>query len=831
MSRTLLLVCTLFFVVLSLSRPLVASDDTRFIEGLRERRLFSLAETYCQQQLADTQGDKTDRVEIAVELVRTYAEHALNSRVAEREQLWNLAHEVAATFGASNEPRTVLIRVQDALTLLARGELSRMEAEVASQSDDARVAARETLRQAAAVLTRIDRELTETIPIRRRNPLRPRELSAEELTSVQNHIRYQLARCHKNQALCYSDKSSDRTASLTAATEQLAQTLSRLAPGQSLYIDLRLEQIACLRLIGDFDNASSSITKLQDEELTAADRLRVRAEQIRLQLARHSGAEALSVIAQGRKIAQITLPDLDFSFLETYISLWKSAADSNDQPNAAKWRDKSIATSKFIEQEHGAYWARRAEILLVRIGATSGDGSVDILQRSADELYRKGKLNDAIAAYDKATAAATQAEATDQSFALAYKAALICQQQKRHVEAATRFQKLGIRLQDHAHAANAHLLAIANVQQASVAAGKWLESYEVLLHEHLATWPSDQTADSAAFWLGEFESQRKSWAAAANAFAQVKPDSSHYADAVKRLSRCWSLRLEEVASNAELLSVELAQARATLRKIVALSVGDQPTTWSAVGRDAGLALATINLKYGDDQFAKTEALLKSAIDSEPSPSEQWKAAAMSVLVGLVARQAGRQNDALDLLQEIGAASTDRLFGLYEQLAEMMAVASGTARVDLAMLVINIAERLEAKRAELDSAGQLSLDQGRALALAATGNEQAAYDIFSRLAKDHANNSSIQQDYARFLLASDNKTFHQQALDQWRGIVSRTRPRTANWFQAKYSVALALFKLGDKAEAAKRIRYLQATEDLSMSGLEEEFGKLLAQCTD
>jgi hypothetical protein len=90
---------------------------------------------------------------------------------------------------------------------------------------------------------------------------------------------------------------------------------------------------------------------------------------------------------------------------------------------------------------------------------------------------------------------------------------------------------------------------------------------------------------------------------------------------------------------------------------------------------------------------------------------------------------------------------------------------------------------------------------------------------------------IQEEYATFLLDRDDPAALRQALDQWRVVAAHTRPRTVNWFRAKYSVALAQYKLGDRAGAAKLIRYLQATEDLSSSGLEQAFTKLLAQCNE
>ena len=821
---------TLLALAISLMSPLVTSeDDTRFVAGLRERRLFTLAESYCNERSTNAQLSPVDRVALAVELIRTYAEHAMNSRGEERDALWQKAREVATPFNGSEPPRAVLVQVQDALTVLARGELSRMESEVSSQPEAALTSARDTLREATNALTKIDRDISEAISNQRRNPLRPDDLSAEELTSLQNHVRFQLARAYKNQALCFPADSSDRTASLTAAIDGLEQPLLQLAPGQSLYVDLRLEQIACLRLLGDTNGAVAYLKALGEAELSPVEQLRVRAERIRWHLATQEPADALKVVGEGRSVAAVTSSELDFAFLETYVSLWKAAADNRQQEEASRWRDKSIATAKFVEQEHGAYWARRAEILLVRIGAGSGDGSVDILRRTADDLYRKGSLDDAIAAYDKAAAAAMKANAPDQSFELAYKAALVFQQQEKHLEAATRFQQLANSQKTHPYAANSHLLAIANIRQASVVAGKWLDQYPELLKEYLANWGSSDSASRVAYWLGEFETGRRAWGDAVNAFSQVQSDSEHFADSIKQLGECWQLRLDELRAGEQPLADELQRADTMLSRIIVDENEKLPTEWSPAALEAVLALARIRLQFGGSDLSKTEGLLKAALAGPPEPNAAWQTAANSLLVGVIARQPGRESDARELLLQLGGASTSQLITLFQQIASLMETSSGSAQIDLAKLVVDVAKRLESKRTELDAAQNLLVDRKLAQALVATGSIIEAHELLSRLDESNPNDAAVQEEYAQFLLDRDDDAYRQPALDQWRRVAARTRPHTPRWLHAKYCVALAQYKLNDRAGAAKLIRYLQATEDLGQGELAKEFSELLARC--
>ena len=291
------------------------------------------------------------------------------------------------------------------------------------------------------------------------------------------------------------------------------------------------------------------------------------------------------------------------------------------------------------------------------------------------------------------------------------------------------------------------------------------------------------------------------------------------------------MRFDELRASGRSVKEELRRADGAFRQIILDADKQVPAEWSLAAREAVTALATIHLQYGTGDFTDTEAMLKASLDGLPEPSDEWRVAAYSLLVGIIARQPGRKDDARDMLKQVGAASTSQLLDLFLQTTKMMDAASGSARVDLAKLAVDVAKRLDSKRDEFDATQSLSVDRGLAKALAATGDVDTAHELFAQLAKSHSSDGTIQEEYARFLLDSDHNDYKQQALDQWRRVAARSRPRSARWFRAKYSVALAQYKLGDKEGAAKLIRYLQATEDLERNGLEQAFAKLLARCTE
>src|SRR5687768_9215474 len=97
------------------------SVEERFIAGLRQRRLFELAEKHCQSKLAEQSLLPVERATLTIELIRTLVQHAAFARPEDRAALWQKARTTAAEFLASHSknPRLILVRFQDALTPLA----------------------------------------------------------------------------------------------------------------------------------------------------------------------------------------------------------------------------------------------------------------------------------------------------------------------------------------------------------------------------------------------------------------------------------------------------------------------------------------------------------------------------------------------------------------------------------------------------------------------------------------------------------------------------------------------------------------------------------------
>ena len=173
------------------------SSREKFLEGLRERGLFRLAETYCAEQLRNPDLAPQSRADLTIELARCLAEQAVGSPPVLRGALWQRAEAVCEDFFEAHPRNThlLLVRFQAALGMLTRGELARQEASVVG--DKARLIdeARRSLSAAIARLRRLSEQVE--LQLRERSLSRktkPGELSVAELGALQTNINYQFAR-------------------------------------------------------------------------------------------------------------------------------------------------------------------------------------------------------------------------------------------------------------------------------------------------------------------------------------------------------------------------------------------------------------------------------------------------------------------------------------------------------------------------------------------------------------------------------------------------------------------------------------------------------------
>jgi hypothetical protein len=245
---------------------------------------------------------------------------------------------------------------------------------------------------------------------------------------------------------------------------------------------------------------------------------------------------------------------------------------------------------------------------------------------------------------------------------------------------------------------------------------------------------------------------------------------------------------------------------------------------------AAAQAAQIRLDFTSPDYRNLEQSLRAALAISTLESTQWQETARALLVVALAGQPGREADARRVLPKADELSAQSLWAAIRYVAPLVASAKDERRrAALAALELDLTRSAGAVWEGFDADQRRDIPRYRAAALAASDRAGEALTLLRDLAQQHPENRAVQEELGELLLGASDPATLRQALEQWRRIAARCRPRTAAWFRAKYNVALAQYKLGDKAAAARLIRYLQLTEDLTSSGLSDEFRVLLRRC--
>jgi TolA-binding protein len=809
------------------------STDARFLDGLRQRQLFRLAEAYCLHELARDDLPPERRAELAVQLSQTFAAHAVQSPPAAAEPLWQQAGQAVADFAAAapDSPWVIVARVQAALVLLDRGELVRQQAEISGGNPRLLSEARGYLRAAIAQLLACDEEIV----ARLRRSVRPRdpaELPRAQLLSLQKNTRYQLARAYRNQALCYSDGSADRVNALGQATELLNQ-LARLSAVDPLSWKSKLDAAVCYRLLRNYPAAELRLDLLEKQDARPEILLRCRAERVRIALAQAEVAKALELLAAGRTLHGHASPDLDFAYLEAYLAARDAALGAGDEQQAERWKSEAAAVVKDMPRLHAPYWVRRAELLFSsRVTGAALSGELAVLVAAAQSLLRAEKLDEALQAFDQAAAEARRQNQLEQAFDLSYTAAALEHQRQHSAAALRRFRELALSLPEHPRAAESHMLAIhhASLQARSLRADD-VAQYAALLHEHVEQWPDSSTSAEAWWHLGRLHQFQRQWAEAIVAYRQVPPEHARFAEAVAALGECVVRRLSLLGGGPTAASREADEAAGYLESIVVGPHNAWPVQWTAAQRAAALSAARIRLIFGGriDDYRTAEQLLQQALRGEPQPDAAWRAAALSLKVFALAGQR-RSDEARRVLEQISDAPPTELLHLLVGLAREARTAAPEVRRALAELQLLAARLLEPRASQLDAAGAKQFRLLWAEALAASGQYEQASQMYDELSRQYPRDGDIPEAHAEALLATGDMNAAQRALTLWRDLERRTAPDTPRWYRAKYGLARAYEQLGRRAEAAKVVTLLQVLyPELGGEELKPRFLELLQRC--
>ncbi len=813
------------------SSALADSHDERFLAGLRQRRLYELAERYCVDRLAEADLAAARRATLTIELSRSYAEQAVHADPKARAKLWQQSQQTVEEFVARNprDPRVLLVRVQGALAALAQGQLAREDAELADTAQPQQ--ARSILRGAIAELRSVDQAIAAELQEPGRRTRRPRddELAGAELSSLQLHVRYQLARALRNQGLCYPTASPDRINALGQAIELLA-ALGQYELTPELSWDVRADAIACLRLAGNFNQAERKLSQAERASPPDAMMPKLRAERIRLALARSRVDEALAEAGAGAVKHQAGWAEANLARLEAYLAGWRRAQEQDDTAGAQRWERAAIDQVRAIGQAHGPATSRRAETLLARSMVHSGGTeNPRALLLAAQGLYRGGHLDEALAAFDEAANRAAAKADKNTYFDSQYAAGALEYERQHHRAALDRLGHLAARMPQHPRAAEAHLLAIHSAAQvARHGDPPQLDEYQRLLRSHLDTWPTGPTASQAWYWLGRLAEHQHSWQEAIRALKNVKPDDPQYTQSVAAVGRCYRAALGELRRRGNRNDLLAEDAVDYFQRVIAPRKGESAAHTDAT-RAAVLGAVTIYLEELPGDADKAQHLLSSALRDDADAPRKWNQQARALMVPVLAA-GGQVAKAENLLRQIPIGTASDALAMVELLSAVKDRTASANKPAVARLELAVIGDVLVKRDELDAPTIKNLVRRRADTLLQLGQRDTALAALRELAKKYPRDGGVQEDVARLLSSGADAQSWRAAVAKWRDVAGHCRVGSDRWFRAHVALAETQLDLGEPAKARATIKLVESSRpEMGGAEMKARFRQLLAEC--
>lgn len=815
---------------LLLSSPLLAaSPEVRQVIRLRDAGQFEAAEKEAHRRLSQPSLSEDARLDLTLELSRTWAEHALASSAEKQTERWSQAQQVINDFTSRypRHPKLLLVRAQGALADLSRAQQAREDAELAGEDPSALKAVRELLRAAIVRLSKLHDDVEKQLHTVARDDRRTGTLTPDELQSLGLNVRRHWARALREQALSYGPTSADRINSLSRALEVL-KPLGTLEPNTSFAWTARLDEIGCLRMIEDTTAAEHRLQALARAVPPAELQGRLRAERTRVALARGQLDEALAEAAPGAPRGPSDWTEADLALLETYLALWNQAEQSRQPARGVEWEQGAADQTATIVREHGVRAGRQADLLLARHLAGRELALLPVTQlRVAEGLERGGKPVEALAAYALASQSAGARGLAELAFSAELSAAQLEQGQQHFAEAAKRFRALAMSARQHPRAAEAHLLAVhCAAQEARQQQLPQLDQYEQLLDEHLATWPDAATASQARSWLGRLHEQRGEYAKAIDVLSRVKNDAPPFGEAVKAMGRCYESWLAELRQQGR-PTTDLATKAVAHFEAIAAPGGKLTRDWTPLKRAAVVAEARILLRQSPRDARRAEELVSAALNGAPPPGPEVEHELQALRVATLAAS-DRLPQAKQEWERLPLTDVPAQW-LVEALGEMRRAAAGDRQTTIARLELTIVDDLLGGEAKAPDDAQLNLRRRRVELLVVDDRRREAVAEMTALASEHPADGQTQEELAQ-LLASGDRASIAQASAKWREVASKCRPGSPRWWRAHYGLARAQLDLGQMNECWATLKTLEKTPgDFGGPEMKARFVQLKREC--
>lgn len=788
----------------SLARGADDPELRAFFGQLRARGLFSVAEGYALQRLADPQLNAGLRPDVVIELARTLAEHAVVAAGDEQADLFVRADQVLVEELARTPPpdRPALLEAQRTVVLGLRVESRCWPARVFADEAPLREQALQELKPAIDELRRRESRVAGWTT----GANRPARMTPAEIKGWLAEVRWWLARLLLWRAELTAGQ--DRTSDVSDA-----ETTARKVAGDDddLALTARVMLASCQRLRGDPTRAAEILKTLETTDpppsSAAADALIV--ERVRLALDRQRPDDAVQAAAAYRSRTQRWPGELAWWQLAGLIQLRNIAAEKQSADLARELQTQGEQLAARVDQQLGGVWSLRCrQTWELAENARKYGPELDRLLRSGRSAQTASRWTEAEAAYRTALAQARQSAADGARMEAGWGLASVFLAQSRWTEASTEFAALARDLKVHSRASAASLMsAYALARQFDQSpTPEHRETLFADLDRHLAVWPTDVTAGEAWLMRARLLEREQRPAEAARAFLKVSAEHPQHGESVASAARCFLQAVaERKAPNgltAEAALSELAEPLAALKP--------DDAGWTVAQAALATHAARLWLAVEPPRYARAAALLATLQAAHPAPDlsdeqrSRWellKAEAVPIEIVALAGE-GKGNAAEALAARWGSAPPDQLLTLMKTLVEVRQSVRAELQPRLTSLLLKIIERVADLRDKVPADQRRQWDLALVDAHLASGQSHRASRVLEELVRAHPQDAELARLAVKLL--ADVKTPEADAVRQltWTRQESTAKPGSPDWIAARLGRIESLLDAGQAPEAQK-----------------------------
>ena len=787
----------------------LAIDESlgQYFDQLRQRGLYSIAESYAVARLSQDNLSKARRADFAIELSRTLVRHAESASANQQEELWNRARAVVDE-ERSRKPSAYgpLLAAQSAIVPADEAEWLRIECQLKPFDEEIANRARSRCAESIQRLMAIEQELLVPQKEKKEGADSP---SSHTMRVALHQARFSLARSLRNRAELTPVDSRQRLTDLIDAETTLRKVLN--AADEPIPFRAKLLLVDCDRLKGDLSRAEEKIAVLEKNVPNTGDPLleEVAAERVRILLDRHQADAAVEIIVQVRSGKKRLTGELWFLQIRSLLALRDLATAKKNSSLADKLREEAEISLRRCDEQVGGFWSRRCHQLWDATRTADKYGpELDAIMQQARADFVAGRMELAVKGYARGEAAARAASQVDLAADLGYTRASILLQDKQFDSAATEFLRISSEYPQSPRAANAHLNAVyclgRKYDELKTQANR--EKYTQALDDHLQRFAADPTADDVRYFKAQLEEQRLQATAALPLYLKIAPNHSRSAEAYAGAARCYETILVRMRERKMATDEFERTALATLQPLVPR----QDAVQSAPQAEVALHLAAIQLMAEPPQFDRAEELLNrivqtsKSIETNDPQQERWhklRQRAESLRVVALAG-GGKPLEAEKLIDSLASASPKDLLVIIDRLAPFVASPNRQRQIQYAALQLHAVEQIARHRSSLSRDVQDQLDESLARAYLASGQITKALEIYERQALAAPKDAKRQKEIATLLGDFEPRECAMLSKQCWRRVESLTKQGSSEWLAARLGVITTAVQLNETTEARK-----------------------------